>query len=163
MKRFKKIILCRNPYSRFFSFYKMWIINYYDRENKDDIFAFEYLRSVVTEDEYNEFLECLTKDPKKSCNMYVKCLNTCIGDRHLIPQNEIYRWEGVKQIEFDYYARLEDLDTDFIESTMGVEFPHIVVSGNKSEMYKEYLNRESYDILNKIYKVDFEELGYEME
>jgi len=132
--------------------------------NKHNLFSFKYIKEHASENDNNEFKGALQTDPILACNIYVRHLKKFyMTDKHLIPQNLMYRHNGERIIEFDYFARIENLDVKYLNKIMGVEFPHTVVSGNSECMYKQYLNRESYDILNVIYKTDFDELGYAME
>ena len=134
-KRYTNFAIVRNPYDRMVSEYKY----YKNIENIKD-----YNINIFIKDIYHKY---------KENKFYYGC--------HFIPQSEfIYGYPKCDEI-----LRFENLDSDFYNLLNKYKYPQMKVP-QKNKSYGnttiDSLNKDSIEIINKIYKDDFKNFGYKM-
>ena len=134
---YKKFCIIRNPYTKIISEY-FWC------------------RSIPA-------LNHGTKN--KTIDEFIKTVNPFARD-HLLPQ---YRY--FEDIEYDYVLRNESLNDDFAIMAKDFSFDGKLPHSNKNKVglkkesfdsYLKQINKESIEIINRLYKKDFELFNYEM-
>lgn len=165
----RKYLLARNPYDRLESFYRDKFILHpghavFSEKNEwqhcQKIFfneynfkkhAFEEVRNALITTSFEQFITML---PSKY-----------MLDGHLIPQVfSLYFRDGevVTKIDFDKILQIEDVQNMlFLESDLKINTSireNETKSGNVSIVW----NETSREIVNTLYRLDFEQLGYNM-
>ena len=150
-------------------------IRYYKDSIKNN-FLFTVVRNPYERviSQYKYIKQWDTKMPVSigDLNKYIKLLKTknLVGnnmsfeDCHLIPQIEYFKNEDgtIHNIEI---LRFENLQTDFSNLLRKYNFPNMELpfsNTTKDSVTVSDLNRESLDIINDIYKEDFEFFNYLM-
>ena len=169
IRRYKKLLFCRNPYERFMSYFMHWLDGYDETRVVNgetiDIGAYSELKAVLDEKSYDEFYHTLKveKDIHKAVNLRIAILSRhASSDHHLIPQNQIFKSIGWGAKKFDAIFKLENIDNDSFYSLTGRRLDHACKSTNKKLLYKEYFDDQSFQLMNQVYGDDFKDLGYEM-
>jgi hypothetical protein len=140
-KNLKILSVVRNPYSRRIS--EIFFRKKISEENINDNDIQEKIETIITND-INSYLE-----------------NKHHDDNHFIPQYKFLCDKNEK-----IYNNIDILKFENLNNNMKkIGFHDFNVNINKSEKkhdYMYYLNKNSINLINKIYKKDFELFGYEM-
>jgi hypothetical protein len=141
LENLKVISVVRNPYSKIISniFYRKKICE----QNiwNDDI---QKMIEIIITDNINSFLE-----------------NQNWDDNHHVPQYKFLCDEDEKLYDNVNIFKFENLKND-IEKFGFTDFDININKTTKKHDYIYYLNANSINLINKIYKKDFELFGYEM-
>lgn len=139
-----KFTIVRNPFDKMVSAFT------YLRSGKQPVDK-PYFDIIIKYKDVNDFLK-----------NYLSIDNNLFKIAHFTPQNLWLKINGVNKM--DYVGRLEDYNNSVktIFTNINVNINNITHT-NKSNRgdYKGYFNDESIEIMNRLYKDDLNEFGYE--
>ena len=140
-KSYFKFAVVRNPYDRLVSSY------FYIKKNQDG-----YSKRLSSLHDFPSFVSALTSDQIRKSIFKIP---------HFLPQVEFLKVRD-GSIGVDFLGRFETLDSDFnsIIQRLGIqaELEHHNRTVHKS--FQEYYDQATLAIVQKIYREDFELLGY---
>ncbi len=134
----------RNPYKRFYSFYKNWIVN----PPKTRVLEVYAKHGVYANMPFDECVRRITKI-KDSSDL----------EHHAAPMHEFLFHKGALKLNF--VGKLENLDTDWvvIQKYCGTDKP--LMSRNKKPSSASPYNEETRERVYRFYQQDFELLDYD--
>jgi len=162
--------LLDNPYNKI-SLQHQFYTTLYKYRNKIDINFNEIKMFTVVRNPYDRiisdlfFFDLIKEDytPEQVCDVIKNnYLNNDELDNHTEPQYKYITDENLKLIPNIKIFRCETLNENNDELNKFIDLDINIKKNNVNKDYSMYLNKDSIDLINKIYKKDFELFNYDL-
>tara|TARA_Y100000589_G_C26878817_1_gene517132 strand:- start:183 stop:689 length:507 start_codon:yes stop_codon:yes gene_type:complete len=148
-----KFCIVRNPFDRIVSLYFNFLCN---RQGGTEILRYSKFR---------RFYKSIFWKSNKDFNLFCQLLYESEfwkKEVHFRPQYE-YLLNKNGQLSIDFIGRFENLENDFYRISKILDINTKLIHINQSKRlkdYRKYFNKESIEIIKKLYKIDIETFGY---